>query len=320
MPQDSLNPSDIKTLADLLLRSEKVKAREALCIRNGIDPNQLLLREDSDYDFVIKLIYHLNQIDDREALCRLCCDELFPIFHDKENFDDSLKNITAKLNCNQEIRHKYLNNEAVNQPTFPRASFGSESSVNLTHQPYASQTQSWLTKIGNANKKLLGSALLIAGGGVLLWHILKPRAPLVTLESSIENSVTLTKKQYPVVAGNKMEVENDVKGQLTDVNKYKAFLFIRQLDNPEWYYQGSANLFSDKSSKITGYLSDDPSSSQGPYLAKVILSERRVSCNQGQACSESEIEKLGFDYIKEIIFCRYDKARRNEILESCPTS
>lgn len=102
MSLDSLDERDVETLTNLLLRTHQSRAREALCIRIGVDPSQLgFIKNSSDSDFVIQLINYLNKIDNRESLCKLCCKELFPIFQNHKAHAPALKNITAKLNCNQ---------------------------------------------------------------------------------------------------------------------------------------------------------------------------------------------------------------------------
>ncbi|MEH1972587.1 MAG: hypothetical protein V7L02_05050 [Nostoc sp.] len=98
-----LDDDDLRELANILLISQKVKAREALCLRIGINPSELtFLREGAERDFVIQLINYLNQINDEEALCRLCCQELSLTFH-RGKYASVLTKITAKLNCSQFI-------------------------------------------------------------------------------------------------------------------------------------------------------------------------------------------------------------------------
>ncbi|MEH1802005.1 MAG: hypothetical protein V7L13_23165 [Nostoc sp.] len=98
-----LDDDDLRELAYVLLISQKVKAREALCLRIGINPSELtFIREGAERDFVIQLINYLNQINDEEALCRLCCQELSLTFH-RGKYASVLTKITAKLNCSQFI-------------------------------------------------------------------------------------------------------------------------------------------------------------------------------------------------------------------------
>jgi hypothetical protein len=97
----SLDDDDLRELAQLLLLSQKVKVREALCLRIGINPSELtFIREGAERDFVIQLINYLNQINDEEALCRLCCQELSLTFH-RGKYASVLKTILVKLNCPQ---------------------------------------------------------------------------------------------------------------------------------------------------------------------------------------------------------------------------
>ncbi|MEH1899777.1 MAG: hypothetical protein V7K94_31710 [Nostoc sp.] len=98
-----LDDDDLRELTNILLISQKVKAREALCLRIGINPSELtFIREGSERDFVIQLINYLNQINDEEALCRLCCQELSLTFY-RGKYASVLTKITAKLNCSQFI-------------------------------------------------------------------------------------------------------------------------------------------------------------------------------------------------------------------------
>ena len=98
-----LDESDIDTLINLLLRSQESRTREALCFSIGIDPKRLsFIRESSDSDFFLLLIRYLNEINDREALCKLCCKELLPIFH-QGKYATILSEIAAKLNCAQSL-------------------------------------------------------------------------------------------------------------------------------------------------------------------------------------------------------------------------
>jgi hypothetical protein len=74
-PLNQLNQSDIERFADLLDRSKQPEnlGRELLCIKIGIDPRTIgFIRLTGDYSFALELINHLNNIDDQEALCKLC--------------------------------------------------------------------------------------------------------------------------------------------------------------------------------------------------------------------------------------------------------
>lgn len=109
-----LDDDDLRELADILLLSQKVKAREALCLRIGINPSELtFIREGAERDFVIQLINYLNQINDEEALCRLCCQELSLTFN-RGKYASTLTKIAAKLNCNQCISNFSTNHNIEN--------------------------------------------------------------------------------------------------------------------------------------------------------------------------------------------------------------
>lgn len=124
--QNFLDESDIDTLIDLLLRSQQSRAREALCFSIGIETNRLsFIRDSSDYDFFLLLIRYLNQIGDQEALCKLCCKELVPIFH-QETHSHFLNYLAGKLNCSQEFRQNSPNNK---QQTVPLSSSAPNISV-----------------------------------------------------------------------------------------------------------------------------------------------------------------------------------------------
>ena len=125
--QDFLNESDIDALINLLLRSQQSRTREALCFSIGIDPKRLsFLRDSSDSDFYLLLVRHLNEIGEQEALCKLCCKELFPVFHHGK-YAPILSDIAARLNCHQESNQNYPNNK---QPTVPSSIPTSRVSVN----------------------------------------------------------------------------------------------------------------------------------------------------------------------------------------------
>lgn len=125
--QDFLNESDIDALINLLLRSQQSRTREALCFSIGIDPKRLpYLRDSSDSDFYLLLVRHLNEIGEHEALCKLCCKELFPVFHHGK-YAPILSDIAARLNCHQESNQNYPNNK---QPTVPSSIPTSRVSVN----------------------------------------------------------------------------------------------------------------------------------------------------------------------------------------------
>jgi len=115
MSQD-LNQDELNAFADLLVISQKAKAREALCIKIGISYYKELgfMYESSEDSFAINLINHLNTVGNTKAICQLCCKELAPIFQMGKH-ESFLKEIAVKLNCNQEFIHNYPNPSTVEQ-------------------------------------------------------------------------------------------------------------------------------------------------------------------------------------------------------------
>lgn len=112
MSLNYLELRDIENLVNLLLRSQQSKAREALCIRIGVEPYRLsFIRDSSDSDFVIQLIEYLDRIGNKESLCKLCCEELLPIFGKSEIYAPILREIAVKLDCAQEFIHNSNNTE-----------------------------------------------------------------------------------------------------------------------------------------------------------------------------------------------------------------
>lgn len=96
---EELNDSDRKILTDLLIRSGRAEysARKALCIRIGIEPNQLeFLRQSTDADFALELINYLITTDDKQALCKIC-KELEVVFK-RGKYAADLDSIKSKLN------------------------------------------------------------------------------------------------------------------------------------------------------------------------------------------------------------------------------
>ena len=118
-----LDETDIEALTTLMLRSQQLRTREALCIRIGIDPRRLwFIKDSSDSDFVIQLINHLNEISNKEALCKLCCEELFPIFCNSEIPTRILREIAAKLDCTQKFSNNYSNSSNTQNLTLTEVS------------------------------------------------------------------------------------------------------------------------------------------------------------------------------------------------------
>ncbi|MFB2770840.1 CHAT domain-containing protein [Pelatocladus sp. BLCC-F211] len=99
-PDVGLNESNREILAKLLTRSGRAEysARKALCIKIGIEPNQLgFLRQLTDDDFALELISYLHSIDDIQALCKIC-KELEIVFK-RGKYSTDIENIKSKLNC-----------------------------------------------------------------------------------------------------------------------------------------------------------------------------------------------------------------------------
>ncbi len=146
-PPFFLDESDIDTLINLLLRSQQSRTREALCFSIGIDPKRLsFIRDSSESDFFLLLIRYLNEIGEQDALCKLCCKELLPIFH-QGKYTPILSDIAAKLNCNQRLSQNSPNNQ---QPTILSSIPASSVSVNPFYQ---------LAK----NKLIMGGTILLIG-------------------------------------------------------------------------------------------------------------------------------------------------------------
>lgn len=96
-----LNDFDKEIITELLIRSGRAEysARKALCIKIGIEPNQLgFLRQSTDTDFALELISYLLNIDDKQALCQIC-KELEIVFK-RGKYSVELEKIKSKLNCN----------------------------------------------------------------------------------------------------------------------------------------------------------------------------------------------------------------------------
>jgi hypothetical protein len=229
--QNFLNESDIDTLINLLLRSQQSRTREALCSSIGIDPKRLsFLRNSSDSDFFLLLIGYLNDIGDKEALCKLCCRELFPIFN-KSTHRSILEEIAVKLNCNYDFGQNSPKNKTVEESTSPIHSSVPEFGVNYPNQLDESKPESWFTKLGNVNKKLLagGTILLIVLAGYPTYEhfkqpsqldenqVLTQKAPLV--QSEIEGNIGEHKKGGVLVKA------------ITRVD-LRNFIVEAQFDNP----------------------------------------------------------------------------------------
>ncbi|MBW4478133.1 MAG: CHAT domain-containing protein [Tolypothrix brevis GSE-NOS-MK-07-07A] len=96
---EELNDSDREILTELLIRSGRAEysARKALCIRIGIEANQLgFLRQSTDADFAVQLIDYLHSTDDQQALGKIC-KELEVVFK-RGKYAADLESIKSKLN------------------------------------------------------------------------------------------------------------------------------------------------------------------------------------------------------------------------------
>ncbi|MER3493623.1 MAG: hypothetical protein C4323_15630 [Mastigocladus sp. ERB_26_2] len=95
-----LSNSDREILTELLTRSGRAEysARKALCIKIGIEPNQLtFLRQSTDADFALELINYLHITDDKQALWKIC-KELEVVFK-RGKYAIDLESIKSKLYC-----------------------------------------------------------------------------------------------------------------------------------------------------------------------------------------------------------------------------
>lgn len=98
--EQELNDSDREVLTELLIRSGRAEysARKALCIRIGIESNQLgFLRQSTDADFALELINYLHTTDDKQALGKIC-KELEVVFK-RGKHAANLESFKSKLNC-----------------------------------------------------------------------------------------------------------------------------------------------------------------------------------------------------------------------------
>ncbi len=99
--EQELNTNDLEILTKLLIRSGRAEysARKALCIKIGIEPNQLgFLRQSTDADFALELINYLHNVDEKQALCEICSE--LEVVYKRTRYSDDLKNIKSKLSCN----------------------------------------------------------------------------------------------------------------------------------------------------------------------------------------------------------------------------
>ncbi|MBD2773058.1 RICIN domain-containing protein [Iningainema tapete] len=182
-----LDELDIENLTKIVLRSQQLRTREALCMRIGIDPRRLwFIRDSSDSDFVIQLINHLNEISNRKSLCKLCCDELLPIFRKSETSVAILEEIAVKLNCNQKLSH---------------------------HPPTNSQTQNLTSTNGSVFNRgisniIIVTCLIVALGGGLIYYFTSQKQ-----QDLLDRNNTLNK--HPQTSG--MFIRNLLSGKCIDV-------------------------------------------------------------------------------------------------------
>jgi hypothetical protein len=97
---ESEEESDEEILTDLLTRSGRAAfaQREALCIKIGIDPDELdFLNLPSNENFAVKLIKLLHKTRNMDAICKLC-KILDPVFKGGD-LSGNLAKIKKNLNC-----------------------------------------------------------------------------------------------------------------------------------------------------------------------------------------------------------------------------
>ena len=152
-----LDEGDIKDLTKLMLvMLETQESRKQLCKELGINPQEVsFIIGTSDDTFCTQLIDCLNRYGYQEYLCKLCCDKLYPILNKSvySNRISTLEQIIEKINCN-------CNHEQQNH------------SIPIDPHSDELKPESWFTKIGNVNKKLLaGGAIFLMGlAGLQIYH------------------------------------------------------------------------------------------------------------------------------------------------------
>jgi hypothetical protein len=204
-----LDETDIEALTKLMLRSQQLRTREALCIKIEIDPRRLwFIKDSSDSDFVIQLINHLNEISNKKALCKLCCEELFPIFCNSENHTRFLRDIAAKLHCTQKFSNNYSN---------------SSNTQNLTStEVLRNGSFNQLVK----NKLITGGTILLIGlAGFSLFNQNKnsnsPSTKLEVLEANNSRGITIPGKQGQIVTIEAWgRVHTHLGGTVSDCDKW----------------------------------------------------------------------------------------------------
>jgi hypothetical protein len=222
-----LNQDELNELANLLVISQKAKAREALCIKIGISYYKDLgfIYEASDVSFAINLIHHLNEVGNTKAICKLCCKELVPIFKDGRR-ESILREIVVKLNCNNEPGDDDQTSRIGGQPTDPTP---------------ISLDKSWVIRIGNINKKLLtgGTIILIILAGYPAYEYLKQPPQLKEYRRLIQQATLLSNTEGDI--GKHTRGGTLVK-RITNVD-LDNFIVECQFDNPydstlagDWLY------------------------------------------------------------------------------------
>jgi hypothetical protein len=152
-----LDEGDIKDLTKLMLvMLETQESRKQLCRELGINPQEVsFIIGTSDDTFCTQLIDCLNRYGYQEYLCKLCCDKLYPILNKSiySHRISILEQIIEKINCN-------CNHEQQNH------------SIPIDPHSDELKPESWFTKIGNVNKKLLaGGAIFLMGlAGLQIYH------------------------------------------------------------------------------------------------------------------------------------------------------
>jgi hypothetical protein len=174
-----LDEDDIKELTKLMLvMIETQESRKQLCRELGINPHTVsFISGTSDDTFCTELIDSLNRYGYQEYLCKLCCDKLFPILNKSvySHRISILKKIVEKLNCN-------CNHDQQNHQT------------STVSNPDESKPESWFTKIGKVNKKLLtgGAIILIALAGYPAYEYLKQAPQLKEYWQLIQQATLLS--------------------------------------------------------------------------------------------------------------------------------
>ncbi|MDZ8258065.1 hypothetical protein [Nostoc sp. ChiQUE01b] len=221
--QFGLDEFDVEALVNLMLRSQQSRTREALCLRIGIDPKRLgFIKDSADADFVVELITYLNEIGNKEAICKLCCLELIPIFSKSEKYAPILTEIAAKLHCDLVLTRNNPKNKQTTptslDPSFP-------------NQPDDSKPESLFTKIGTVNKKLLasGAIIIIVLAGYPTYEYLKQPPQLVEYQTLREKATLAWSETNKGEIGEYREGVIPVKS--THVN-LRNFIVEAQFHNP----------------------------------------------------------------------------------------